>query len=82
MRDSRRDDVGLADGFDDLPDAGPALRNEAEVAGVKVEHRAVVFDQPQMACDDDDELVDGVAVLTPGVDGCFPDARLEWIVDE
>ena len=49
VRDSRRDDVGLADGFDDLPDAGPALRNEAEVAGVKVEHRAVVFDQPQMA---------------------------------
>lgn len=49
---------------------------------MKVEHRAVVFDQPQMACDDDDELVDGVAILTPGVDGCFPDARLEWIVDE
>ena len=49
---------------------------------MKVENRAVVFDQPQMACDDDDELVDGVAILTPRVDGRFPDARLEWIVDE
>ena len=60
MQDSRRDDVGLADRLDDLPDAGPALRNEAEVAGVKVEHRAVVLDQPQMAFDDDDDTEDNV----------------------